>query len=387
MAGHLINNENILQAITVDEQGRLYTTSGSGTASNRVQGAVLDGGSTTGLAPIVLGATNSGQVRSLTAFSQSSDGITLASAFGLEVNSVIRLLNAAGTSDRMRTAGAGTGTAGTGVLGAAPLGFSGSTYFHIYSEDGSNDASTTIPIGLVVNNRNKIWNGASWDRLKSAASTSGTTGTGLLGAGCLMLDSDDGAKFKPLHIVGASSQSLSRSLAVGSMLYNGTNVELSKTANAASGTTGTGVQGVAKLLHDPNASRYYPEQSNFEGTAIASGSYTSTQTSPAIINLNARGIMIYLDVNANPGAAETLSIDVQVICPISNAVQSILPGTVIATAANGLFIQQIYPGIVETGAVTAFIVQGVALPRLFRLRVVHSASGSWNYSLSYCFIR
>ena len=93
-----------------------------------VNGPAAAGASATGVNPFAVAGLNSGNNQPVGAFNQASDGLSAAAAFCLEVGALGRLINAAGTMDRQRSANGATNTTGTGLLGAGVLGFDGTNY-------------------------------------------------------------------------------------------------------------------------------------------------------------------------------------------------------------------------------------------------------------------
>ena len=128
-AGNLVYNSTL----------GMWTVAKGDNTAQFIHGPVAEGISLAGVNPLPLGAANSGVIRPLTAFSQSADAITLASAFGLEVNAVSRLVNLAGTSDRMRSVQAASGSTGLGVLGAGVVGL---------VQSGTQEVGFFSPLGL-----------------------------------------------------------------------------------------------------------------------------------------------------------------------------------------------------------------------------------------------
>lgn len=86
------------------------------------------------------------------------------------------------------------------------------------------DATVNATIdGLDSRSFNMVYNGTTWDLLREANAANVTSGTGLLGAGCMGFDS---ANWQRLNTMGAfsdatSSASIGRVLAIGGMVFNG----------------------------------------------------------------------------------------------------------------------------------------------------------------------
>lgn len=123
-------------------------------------------------------------------------------------------------------------------------------------------------------------------------------------------------------------------------------------------------------------------RNNFEAPLLASAARTATTNSPDQTNHNVRGFALILNVTANPGAAETLSLKIQAKDPVSGSYVDVVDFGVIVTAANGTFYVIAYPGIADADHVAAVVAKSAVLPRTWRAVVTHSAAGSWTYSLA-----
>ena len=114
-------------------------------------------------------------------------------------------------------------------------------------------------------------------------------------------------------------------------------------------------------------------------TLLSSTPRTATTATADQTNLSHRGVVLFLDVTAAPGGGETLTVEIQGKDPTS--LKYVPLATFTAVSATGTTAYTFYPGAVETVAVAGHEVQGLVLPRSWRTRVVHSAAGSWTYSL------
>lgn len=115
---------------------------------------------------------------------------------------------------------------------------------------------------------------------------------------------------------------------------------------------------------------------------LESKARTATTNSPDQFAFErTRGVRLYLNVTANPGGAETLTLQVQAKDPASDTWVNVTKFTAEPAAANALYQYEVYPGAVDTGTIDNYQIQGGSLPRVWRARVTHSASGSWTYSL------
>lgn len=113
----------------------------------------------------------------------------------------------------------------------------------------------------------------------------------------------------------------------------------------------------------------------------SSGPVTADQDSITLISPSHKGVFLWLDVISNPGGAETLSIELWAPDPQSaNPVKLYNFGVIGVAAANATYAVMLYPGAVDAD----FLGKALAgiLPYTWFVRVVHSAAGAWDYSLS-----
>lgn len=126
-------------------------------------------------------------------------------------------------------------------------------------------------------------------------------------------------------------------------------------------------------------------------TALASAVRTATQIivgqdlmDPQVngnrsgINAEASGLIAYLNVTAAPGV-ETLTLVLEEQDPVSGVWSQITATS--ATTATGMVKLKIKPAIAAAAATTTYVAVQDVLPANWRIRVVHSASGNWTYSL------
>ena len=96
------------------------------------------------------------------------------------------------------------------------------------------------------------------------------------------------------------------------------------------------------------------------------------------INPEVSGLIAYLNVTAAPGV-ETLQLVLEEQDPNSGVWSQVIATT--ATTATGMVRLKIKPAIQSIAATATQVQVQDTLPAIWRLRVVHSASGSWTYSL------
>lgn len=135
-----------------------------------------------------------------------------------------------------------------------------------------------------------------------------------------------------------------------------------------------------------NGTSWDRQRGNVEEVLLSSAARVASIATADQTNYNSKGVALILNVTANPGGAENLSLSVEARVPGAAGYIQIYSGSVI-TGANGGKILIIYPGSVESPATEADVfVVGYNLPRIWRARVVHSGAGSWTYSLGCCYL-
>lgn len=127
---------------------------------------------------------------------------------------------------------------------------------------------------------------------------------------------------------------------------------------------------------------------NAASTGLASAARTASAQTADQTNYNGRGAQIILDVTATPNNAETLQVTVEVKDSVSNKYVRIAAFTALVASALGAtpttetYAYTLYPGAAETTAVANHEVQSLPLGRTWRVNVLHSAGGSWTYSVN-----
>lgn len=122
------------------------------------------------------------------------------------------------------------------------------------------------------------------------------------------------------------------------------------------------------------------------GTLLASEAKTATRTSEDVgTGSGQRGVLLTLDITKAPNAEDTLALQLEVKDPASG---KYIPLTAFAVTKKGKELEAgatlcftVYPGALETAAVGAHEVQGLPLPRKWRVKVTHSGVTSWTYSV------
>lgn len=123
-------------------------------------------------------------------------------------------------------------------------------------------------------------------------------------------------------------------------------------------------------------------RNNVEAVALASAARTATVNTADLINHNARGVMIMLDVSAASGTGG-LTIRIQGKTAAGTYVSLHAAPTAVTTVTQQLYT--LYPGTSSTGGAMAQTVSQI-LPRTWRIQVVHGDGSSYTYSVSYSLI-
>jgi len=123
------------------------------------------------------------------------------------------------------------------------------------------------------------------------------------------------------------------------------------------------VVAAAQLLD--NGSTLDIEKGNTEVTIFASAARTGSAQSADQTNHNARGLLIKVKCTVVSGTNPTLDVKVQCKDGASSAYMDILDLNQITGVTEEA--AYVYPGAVETVAEAEFIVQGVPIPRTYRI--------------------
>lgn len=158
-------------------------------------------------------------------------------------------------------------------------------------------------------------------------------------------------------------------------------------ATAADGALGRNNAAVMPMLF--NGATWERQRNNTTLNALSSAARTATTASSNITNYNARGCIFWLDITATPNNAETVSLQLQAMDPVTTKFvtmtffTAIVASSIGATSTTATFMYTTYPGAAETVAVTNHEVHAMPVPRTFRVLMSHSGGGSWTYSVGY----
>lgn len=117
---------------------------------------------------------------------------------------------------------------------------------------------------------------------------------------------------------------------------------------------------------------------NTEITVLATASRTSSTNSADLTNYNHRGVIITLEVTTDPAGGETLQLIVEHKDGEGSNYEILLDDGANATPGTRSVI--IYPGTAGSGN-DIVSTSGYPLGRTWRVRVVHSAGGTWAYTV------
>lgn len=217
------------------------------------------------------------------------------------------------------------------------------------------DGTANPTIGS-VGGFNMVWNGTSWDRMRTAgyniAPTSITSGIQYVSAQIWGGNLSGGATAKSPTV-----DIVNEGIPIGQILG---------LFNAS-----------IPLLYD-GVSVVNRQRGNTDATFLASAARTATQTSADLLNYNAKGINVILDMTVAGSGSVTLTINAK--DPTSGKYYPILAGA--AVVSNSTNVYSIYPG----GSVTSNVSANAALPRTFQIVVTANNANSMTYSVGYSLI-
>lgn len=152
-------------------------------------------------------------------------------------------------------------------------------------------------------------------------------------------------------------------------------------ATLANGTAipSTTIVGGAKM--SSNSVTLDLETNNIEGIALASALRTVTTATADILNVNNKGVMVFLNVTAASGTGG-LQVRIQCKDPISGTYTGMnaAPAAVIATGHTVYLF-----GPLNTSGSNITVYNGI-LPRTWRISVTHGDSSNYTYSVGYCMV-
>lgn len=148
---------------------------------------------------------------------------------------------------------------------------------------------------------------------------------------------------------------------------------------------GSGSQSVGAAAVHPivwNGSSADRQRNNTDTTILTSAARTATTNGADQTNFNGRGVIVVLNVTAQPGGVETLTVTIQGKESVSGSYFDIETSGILFTAATGTKALIVYPGVLAADIVAGVVGKSGVVPRTWRPSIVHSSSGSWTYSVS-----
>lgn len=114
---------------------------------------------------------------------------------------------------------------------------------------------------------------------------------------------------------------------------------------------------------------------NTEVTAFTSAVRTASGNSADLINASNKGVHVVIDMTAVP-TVETVTFTIEGKDPLSGKYYDILVSSAIVAVST--VVLKVYPGI----TVAANLSASDALPKTYRIKTTHSASGNFTYSVA-----
>lgn len=247
--------------------------------------------------------------------------------------------------------------------------------------DVAADAATLAATfnALGVHAFGRMFDGANWQRIRSSDGDASTLPT-LLGVQPMLRNNTDALAYLPRQARTNGANLAQGVTAIVPHMWDGVSgfsiLQLPGDARSNDNIMATAPSYFNGVTWDR-------QRNNAEITVLASASNAAgTRTSADQTNFNARGVLLMLDITAL-GAAETLTLIVDAKDPVSG----IYIGLTAFVDVGVDTAYTLYPGAVETAAVVALQVQGVALPRTWRVRVTTApAVNASTYSVGASYI-
>jgi hypothetical protein len=122
---------------------------------------------------------------------------------------------------------------------------------------------------------------------------------------------------------------------------------------------------------------------NAEAVLLPPATRAATTQSTLQTNHAHRGVVLWLDVTANPGGAASLTLRLLAADPASGVLVTYALWPDALTAANGTRRLVLYPGATAAPAdPDTLTAAGLPLPRTWAVQVTHSGPGPWTYSVA-----
>ena len=122
------------------------------------------------------------------------------------------------------------------------------------------------------------------------------------------------------------------------------------------------------------------EGSSDMAAVLTSAARTAATNSADQNEPNAKGVLLFLNVTVAGGAADTLSLKLQALDPVSGSYGDIADFGVMITGTTGLVMAMLYPAADDTDFAGVKALKG-NLPYTWRAVVTPNDATSWTYSL------
>lgn len=166
-------------------------------------------------------------------------------------------------------------------------------------------------------------------------------------------------------------------------VFDGTSWDRVRTTSDAdsTGVFGNGILAAAARNTIFNGATWDRLRGNVEGTLLASAARTANALSPTQTNHNARGVLVMVDVTL--AGTGNLTPSIRAIDPISSNTYVLLSGGPITASGRWGFL--VYPGAPTVAFGASGTVQSVghALPRTWYVSIISGDGSSWTYSIAF----
>lgn len=267
-----------------------------------------------------------------------------------KANRAVTLYDASGNA--LPSAVAADGTAGASIPAFSSMLWTGPNATFVRQQNNSMTDAQVSTAGIAAIAA-WLYNGATYDRLRTALGMDGTTGTGGLGAAPMLFDGTNFRKQSAIQFV--------------------------TDANAAATIAAQG--GVAY-----NENTYDRIRNNVEFAILTSASRNTTTASSIFTLYNGGGLIVIINVTANPGGAQTLTLNVRgygstALLNVSGIAAQTWGGS------TGASVLVVYPGATATwNGGTGNVSTSTKTPRRIDVQVTHSGAGNWTYSVDGLFL-
>lgn len=295
------------------------------------------------------------------------------------VGSFLMGFNAGGTWDRVRMGSSGDADnlafPAPLQVGAFAKVFNGAGWDRMRTASADALAATGLAAAALM-----MWNGATWDRVPGAIATGVLVNTELPAAAALA----DNTATPTVPAIGAfgmvydgATWDFMRGTALGGVavqIFDGSGegpVDVSGEADALGGVTALRVN--TQTLHY-NGATYDRQRGNLDQTLLTSAARTIATNSADFTNYNGRGLHVVVDLTTFGGAG-SITVTIQGKDAISGKYYTLLASAALAAVATTVL--RVFPG----STVTANLAANDLLPRVWRVAVTVGDATSHTYSI------